>query len=90
MRCLFCFSDGARIKFDKKGRPYFSCSLCSHRIFFYNPVALKSVLCWSEVAKGLTQEEYLNLVSRIEGHSIFRREETKRWISEKVSDTIEV
>lgn len=34
MICLACLGDGMEMRFDKKQRPYFYCSLCQTRIFF--------------------------------------------------------
>ena len=83
MKCLFCFNENntAKIYFDRKGRPYFFCSLCSHRIFFRSPIALKSVLCWSETAKALSQQEFITLLQKVENTPVYRNENVQKWIA---------
>ena len=33
LTCAFCLSERSALRFDKKGRPYFSCGACGTRCF---------------------------------------------------------
>ena len=58
MKCIFCAqSGGFTLKFDRKSRPYFSCSLCGHRQFIRTKRAFALVLAWSKALASLNSQE---------------------------------
>lgn len=36
LACAFCLADRSALRFDRKGRPYFSCAACGARSFLPN------------------------------------------------------
>lgn len=45
--CPFCLSDemfGQR--WDKKGRPFFSCGMCRHKLFIQTGLAYANIILW--------------------------------------------
>lgn len=83
MKCIFCFGNGAKIHFDKKFRPYYYCSWCSHRIFFHSPMAYKAVLAWAETAKAITQEQFSQMLTNMNTSEAVQHTEVQKWIQER-------
>lgn len=83
MKCIFCFNDSARIHHDRKDRPYYFCSLCSHRIFFRSPIALKAILVWIETAKALSQQEFLTMLQKVESTTVYQHQAIQKWVAKE-------
>jgi hypothetical protein len=80
MKCIFCFSDESKIYFDKKERPYYYCNLCSGRIFLRSKIALQAILVWTEAARSLTQQEFVQALQRVEQTQVMQNESIKKWV----------
>lgn len=66
MLCVYCLSDYMRVKYDKKGNPYFFCEDCQARTFIRN--AGKGLATYEACAKVLEQnpkEELAEVASYI-------------------------
>jgi len=54
LTCLLCFVPAAmERRYDRKGRVFYSCPLCTHRIFLHSDTHAYGILFWS---KTLTDE----------------------------------
>lgn len=82
MNCVFCAQAGFNLKFDKKSRPYFSCSLCGHRQFIRTKRAFALVLAWSKAIASLNPQELENQLRGAENlfFEVMEREpKIKQW-----------
>ena len=86
MKCIFCFGDDAKIHFDKKNRPYYFCPWCSHRIFFHSPAAYRAIVAWTETAKGLTQDQFRQMIANMDQAQAVKHQKVQEWMQEKEAD----
>ena len=62
--CPFCFDRAFSVRFDKKGRPYYRCSSCCHRVFIHSGKALIALLAWCKALATLDQEDIKSMIAQ--------------------------
>lgn len=52
--CWACGTEGSfHVRIDKKGRPYYACGACNHRVWVYTGL---SFFMMGEIAKAITKQ----------------------------------
>lgn len=60
--CPFCLNRTFGIRWDKRLHPFFSCSMCGHKIFVRNTLAISSVFAWTQTLEQLDVEKLRGLI----------------------------